>query len=94
MDNDILIKIKSILEKYLDKNKYKFFLYWSRASWDYFFRSDYDIWVLWDEKIDTLIKYEIEKEFENIPALIDFTDFSQVSEEFKRIAMKKVIWLN
>jgi len=92
--DDILQKITNVLEKYLDKNEFSFFLYGSRAKWDFFFRSDYDIWVLWKSKIKESIKYEIEEEFENIPALIDFTDFLDVSEDFKKIAMKNVIWLN
>ena len=94
MRNDILDKILSTLEKYLDKNEYKFFLYGSRARWDFFFRSDYDIWVMWKKKLDTMIKMNIEEEFEKIPALIDFIDFSQVSEDFKKQVMKDVICLN
>jgi len=92
--NDILQKITSVLEKYLDKKEFNFFLYGSRAKWDFFFRSDYDIWILGKVKIDDSIKYKIEEEFENIPALIDFTDFSNVSDDFKKIAMKDIIWLN
>jgi len=92
--NDILKQINNVLGKYLDTKKYKFFLYWSRAKWDFFFRSDYDIWVLWKQKLKDSIKYQIEEDFENIPALIDFTDFSNVSEDFKKIAMKNIIWLN
>ena len=92
--NDILQKITSVLEKYLDKKEFNFFLYGSRAKWDFFFRSDYDIWILGKVKIDDSTKYKIEEEFENIPALIDFTDFSNVSDDFKKIAMKDIIWLN
>lgn len=92
--NDILDKITNVLKKYLDIKKYDFFLYGSRAKWDFFFRSDYDIWILWKEKISNKTKFKIEEEFENIPALIDFTDFANVSKEFKENAMKNVIWLN
>ena len=52
------------------------------------------IWVIWDKKLNIITKVDIEEAFENIPALIDFIDFSQVSEEFKTEAMKKIIWLN
>ena len=48
--NDILDKITNVLKKYLDTNKYNFFLYGSRAKGDFFFRSDYDIWILWKKK--------------------------------------------
>jgi len=94
MNNDILDKIKKVLEKYLNKNEFKFFLYWSRAKWDFFFRSDYDIWIIWDKKLDYTTFSDITDEFENIPALIDLVDFSTVSEDFKKQAMKNIIWLN
>ncbi len=93
MNKDILNKINKVLEKKLDRKKYKFFLYGSRARWDYFFRSDYDIWILWDKKISSTKKQEILEDFEYIPALIDFTDFATVSEEFKKLAMKDIIEL-
>ena len=34
--NDILDKITNVLKKYLDTNKYDFFLYGSRAKGDFF----------------------------------------------------------
>ncbi len=94
MQDDILKKIKVVLDKHIADKSFKFFLYWSRAKWDYFFRSDYDIWVLWPKPLSSTTKLEIQDDFENIPALIDFTDFSQVSPEFKKQAMKDVIYLN
>jgi hypothetical protein len=38
-----------------------------------------------------LTKSKIEEEFENIPALIDFTDFLNVSDEFRELAMMEII---
>jgi len=94
MDNDILFLITSVLIKHINNKNYNFFLYWSRARWDNIFRSDYDIWVLGPDKLDVKIYLDILNEFENIPALIDFTDFATVSEDFKKQAMKDVIYLN
>lgn len=94
MNNDILNSIKTILQKHLWSDDYKFFLYGSRARWDYNFRSDYDIWILWksiNENIKNAIKDDIDQ---NVPALVDVTDFSKVSEDFKKIAMKNIIWLD
>jgi len=88
---DILNKIHKVLKNNLWEKDYEFFLYGSRAKWDFFFRSDYDIWVLWKKKIKDSIKYQIKQDFEDIPALIDFTDFSDVSEDFKKNAMKDLI---
>ena len=75
-------------------NQYHFFLFWSRVTGDCKEKSDYDIWVIGDTKLDSMKKMNIEEEFENIPALIDLIDFSQVNEDFKSIAMKDIIWLN
>ena len=94
IEKNIIIKIKTVIFNNIKTDKYKFFLYWSRADWTCRERSDYDIWVIWDKKLDIMTKVDIEEEFEDIPALIDFTDFFQVSEEFKTEAMKNVIWLN
>ena len=94
MRTHILDKITKVLEKHLDIKEYKFFLYGSRARWDFFFRSDYDIWILWKKKISSIKKSDIENDFEYIPALIDFTDFQDVSEEFKKLAMEDIIELN
>lgn len=93
MDNDILDLIKKTLEKHLNKDKFKFFLYWSRAKWNYHFRSDYDIGILWDEELDFIKKNDILEDFEKIPALIDLTDFSRVSDDFKKHSMKNIIYL-
>jgi len=94
VDRKIIIKIKDSIFKHNKDNSYKFFLYWSRVRWDIRDRSDYDIWVLWEKSLDIMIKSDIEDDFENIPALIDFIDFSKVSPEFKKIAMKDIIYLN
>jgi len=93
MNENILNLIRKILEKYLDKNKYKFFIYGSRARWNYSLRSDYDIWILWDKKIDFTLKEKIKYELdEKVPALIDLTDFNNVSDFFKEKAMEKLIY--
>jgi len=94
LDRKIIIKIKDYIFRYNKDKPYKFFLYWSRVRWDIHSRSDYDIWVLWDKPLDMITKSNIQEWFDNIPALIDFTDFSQVSPEFKEIAMKNIIYLN
>lgn len=94
MNNDILLLITNILIKHLWKTDYKFFVYWSRVRWDYSLRSDYDIGVLWEKPIKAITKAEILQDFEKIPALIDFVDFAKVSEDFKRISMEKVYYLN
>ena len=93
MNENILNLIRKILEKNLDKNKYKFFIYGSRARWDYNLRSDYDIGILWDKKINFILKEKIKYELdEKVPALIDLTDFNNVSDFFKEKAMEELIY--
>ena len=36
----------------------------------------------------------IEEDLERVPALIDLTDFSRVSDVFREEAMKDVIWID
>ena len=95
IDRSIIIKIKSVIFKHIKESpEYKFFIFWSRVDWNCRDLSDYDIWVISDKPLDSLIKLEIEEDFENIPALIDFIDFYKVNENFKKEAMKNIIWLN
>lgn len=90
MNPDILILIKAVLIKHLPKDEYEFFLYWSRARWDYDLRSDYDIWILWKNKVKFPILSSIKNDFERIPTLIDLTDFNNVSEFFKKRKLWKI----
>lgn len=94
IENKIIIKIKDVIFKYVKDKSHKFFIYWSRVKWDIRRTSDYDIWVIWDEPLNIVTFYDIKEEFEKIPALIDFTDFSKINEKFKSEAMKDMIYLN
>jgi hypothetical protein len=92
----IFIKIKSVIFKNIKDLPYKFFLFWSRVNWIAKEKSDYDIWFISDnwKNISPLILSDIQDWFDNIPALIDLIDFSEVSENFKKEAMKEIIWIN
>jgi len=94
IEKRIILKIKNIIFKNIKNNSHYFFLFGSRVDWTAKERSDYDIWFIWKKKLDTLIKSNIDDEFEKIPALIDLVDFSTVSDGFKKVAMKDIIWLN
>ncbi|MDQ7009971.1 MAG: nucleotidyltransferase domain-containing protein [Candidatus Gracilibacteria bacterium] len=93
IDRDIIIMIKTILFKLNILSEYRFFLFGSRVDGTCREKSDYDIGVIGKNKLDSEIKLDLEEEFENIPVLIDFIDFTQVDENFKKIAMKNVLWL-
>jgi len=99
----IFIKIKSVIFKNIKDLPFYFFLFGSRVNWKAKERSDYDIWFIsknW-EKLSPLILSNIQDWFDNIPALIDLIDFSEVSENFKSEVMigctlecKKIVWIN
>ena len=92
-EKSIILKIKRVIFENAWHIDYKFFLFGSRANNTAKEKSDYDIWVIWEKKIPPLIRMKIEEWFEDIPALIDFIDFSEVSETFSKIAKKNIIWL-
>ena len=71
-------------------NKYKIFLFWSRATWKFRPNSDYDIWILWEDRLDFKTFLNIKSDLEELPYLIDFVDFKNVDNNFKKIALKNI----
>jgi len=88
-------EILEILGKYLDLSKYKVFFFGSRVSGSGDSRSDIDIGIESPE-IPAYVKLEIEEELENLPILykIDFVDFNNVSDKFKKVAKEHIEYLN
>ena len=88
-------EILKILGKYLDLSQYKVFFFGSRVKGNADERADIDIGIEGPE-IPSHIKLEIEEELENLPILykIDFVDFNNVDEDFKKIAKKYVEYIN
>jgi nucleotidyltransferase substrate binding protein (TIGR01987 family) len=87
--------VLKILKKYLDLSKYRVFFFGSRVSGNCGERSDIDIGIE-GPQIPPNIKLEIKEELENLPTLykVDFVDFNDVDEDFKRIAKKYVEYIN
>ncbi len=88
-------KIKEIILKHIDKEKYQVFLFGSRATGNADEKSDYDIGIYGKEKVPlkTLAKIDGEIEKLPIPVDIEIVDFRRVSQDFKDIALKKIkIW--
>jgi len=85
-------EILEIVGKYLDLKKYKVFFFGSRVRGDNFPRADIDIGILGTEPIPAKIKFQIEEELEKIPTLykLDLVDFLEVSEDFKKEALKNI----
>ena len=88
-------EILEILGKYLDLSKYKVFFFGSRVRGNSDERADIDIGVEGPE-IPAYAKLEIEEELENLPILykIDFVDFNNVSDKFKKVAKEHIEYLN
>lgn len=87
--------IRESVYKHLPKEKYKAFIFGSRADGTAGKWSDIDIGVIGDKGVPAGLLVEIEEELENsdIPYRVDVVDFSDVSEKFRRIARKKVLEL-
>ena len=90
---------KEILEiagRYLNLGDYKIFFFGSRVKGDNFPRSDIDIGIEGPKPISVKAKLDIKEELENLPILykIDFVDFKNVSEKFKKIALENLEYVN
>jgi len=80
--------IKKVLFPLLDWEKYSVFLFGSRATWEFRYNSDYDIWILWEKPMDYLKLWKIKRELDELPYLIDIVDFNTVDDSFKDLALK------
>ncbi len=95
MNNKYINELKQIFLQYLADEKVKLFLFGSRARKSNYFFSDVDIGLIPYGKINekklTLIKEKIEDS--NIPYKVEIINFNNVSEKFKKEALKEIeIW--
>jgi len=86
----ILDRIAEIVWREMEEN-YRLFLFGSRASDGHDSKADIDIGILADKPVEAKTMVSIKERLEQIPTLlkIDFVDFSSVSQDFRKIAMKK-----
>jgi len=87
--------IRSIIGRYVDTNDFFVFLFGSRAAQTSRPNSDYDIGIFGEKKIPFALIAKIKDELDNypIPVNIDIIDFSTVSDDFKKLALKEIkIW--
>ena len=85
-------EIKEIIFRFLDKDEYKVFIFGSRANEQARKYSDYDIGISGSKPLPETTKFMIEEALEksDLPYKIDIVDFSLVSPEFKKVALKKI----
>lgn len=88
--------IKKIIFRFLDPQKNKVFIFGSHALGNAVKFSDIDIGIESEKEIDLLTLSEIEEVFEesDLPYKVEIVDFSTVSEQFKKVALEKIILLN
>ena len=93
INDPYLERLKEKILSRMKEEKVWIFVFGSRARGDQDRTSDVDIGFLpqgkWNKKKFTLLKEEIENL--NIPYKVDLVDFSEVSERFKKEALKDVI---
>ena len=92
-DMEIKEKIIEIVKDILPESK--IILFGSRAKGKNRENSDYDIAVIYKEKIPSKIYFNIQEKLDNLYTLktIDLSDFSNLDEDFQDIVIKEGILL-
>ncbi len=93
IDNDdkYLSLLKNIVLSNIPLDKYNVFLFGSRVRAKHKFAADYDIGVKGNEplSLNTISKIKDIIEESMIPFDVDIIDFSNVSDSFKKVALKE-----
>ena len=95
MENRYLDKLKKIILAALEGEKVKVILFGSRGRQDNQITSDVDIGLIPYEKLNKRKMVSLKEKVENlnIPYKVEIVDFSTVSVDFKKEALKgAVIW--
>jgi len=87
--------IRDTIYRYLPAEEYEAFIYGSRADGTAEKWSDIDVGIRGKGKISLINLGLIEEELResDVPYLVNVADFSRISEEFGKLALKKVIKL-
>ncbi len=88
--NSLRVAIRESVQKYLDFNIYKLFIFGSEASGVADRHSDIDIGILGPQPVSGAVMQEIREDLERLRTLrpFDVVDFSRVDESFKAEALK------
>lgn len=89
-------EIKRIFSKYISLKEYKIFFFGSRVRGDSFLTSDIDIGIIGKKPLSPAMMFKVKEELERLPLLYDFDviDFSDVSEDFRKKAMKRIEYVD
>ena len=94
-DRNYLNIVKKIVLDKIPKDKFNIFLFGSRARRKHRFAADIDIGVQGeiplDQRVISTIKNEVDESI--IPFKVDIIDFTDVSDDFKKVALEDIeIW--
>lgn len=87
-------KMQDIIFKEIEKKDFKVFLFWSRAIWNYKYNSDYDIWIMWKTPLEYKKFLKLKRILNELPVIVDLVDFNKTDNDFKELALKKIISWN
>ncbi|MEO6882394.1 MAG: nucleotidyltransferase domain-containing protein [Bacteroidia bacterium] len=87
---------KKIILNHIEKNNYAVFLFGSRANGSANRTSDIDVGIIGKNIFPLLLKAKMKEELEEsiIPYHVDIIDFLEVSEDFKKVALQKIVAWN
>lgn len=97
MNPDIMNQLQQLVLKFFDKENVKIFIFGSRANNKESVQSDIDLGIIPRDNFnyDKLVLFKEALEDINIPYKVDVVDFNNVSNDFKKEAMKDIIvWKN
>lgn len=85
-------QILPIMQKHLDLNKYRVFVFGSRVTGKSSERSDIDIGIDGATAVSAAIMESIKEDIDNLPVLykMDVVDFQKVSTEFRQVALQHI----
>ena len=93
LENKYILPLKKLVIDFFKYDKVKIILFGSRARGDNCISSDVDIGIIPSGKLEeakiTLLEEKVENI--NIPYKVEIVNFSEVSEDFKKEALKKAV---
>jgi len=92
--NEYLEKIKVLVLAALEGEEVAIALFGSMSGGQHRSSSDVDVGIVprgeWNRSKLTLLREQLEEL--NVPYAVDLVDFSEVSDEFQRQALRNVVW--
>lgn len=93
VDKQSLAILSLVLNKHVDRMRYKAFIFGSRARKNHRKYCDLDVGVLGTATLPTATLLQIKEDLRNsdLPYLTDVVDFSTVTQDFRENALSQII---